>query len=286
MSVIEVQHLQKHFGQKRVLEDVNLSFASGHIYALLGRNGVGKSTLLSIINNRVLPTAGDVLYDGVSAIENEAAQAHIYLMNDLNYFPSDKRVSWVLKMVGMLYGDFDWQLAAHLQQVFKLDGQAKIRSLSTGQRTIMKLICALCVPVDFVFLDEPVLGLDAPNRELFYQELLQAYGDRPRTFVIATHLIEEIARMIDHVFVLADGRMQVDQDADALLNSARTVTGTPAAVEAAIADQHVLRRQQVGNQLSAIVMDVPQTFQPAAVEVGGVDLQSLFIALTEEQANA
>ncbi len=285
MKGIEVTHLAKRFGRKDVLTDVSLTVEPERIYALLGRNGVGKSTLLSLISNRLLANTGTITLDGDNAVDNERAQNRIYMMSDANYFPGDKRVSWVFKITDDLYGGFDKHNAQRLAQAFELDVKSRVRSLSTGQRSIMKLICALCVPADYVLLDEPVLGLDAPNRELFYQELLRMYGERPRTFVIATHLIEEIARMVEHVFVIADGRVTVDQDTDELLATARTISGPISDVAKATEHVRILRHQDMGNLRSVIATDVPRNFiAPAGVDVGGVDLQAMFIALTGREA--
>lgn len=93
-----------------------------------------------------------------------------------------------------------------------LDPHQRFRKLSTGYRTIAKLIIALCVPCEFVMLDEPVLGLDANNREIFYQELANTFASKPRTFIIASHLIEEIENLVTHVFVLDGGTITLDED--------------------------------------------------------------------------
>lgn len=284
---IEVNGVKKSFGKKSVLRGVTLTVEPERIYALLGRNGVGKSTLLAMINNRLLPSGGTITMDGENVIDNEGIQNRIYLMSDANYFPGDKRVEWVFKTTEALFGGFDHHVAARMVQNFGVDVHAKVRSLSTGQTTIMKLICALAVPADYVLLDEPVLGLDAANRELFYDEILRVFGERPRTFVIATHLIEEIAQMVDHVFVIVDGQTAVDADTEELLGTARTLTGTISTVHAATAGLTVLRHKDIGNMRTAIVAGVPADFTaPADVDISGVDLQSMFIALTGDEARA
>ena len=88
------------------------------------------------------------------------------------------------------------------------DGTCRdVRTLSTGYKSIFKLVLALSVNVPYLFLDEPVLGLDANHREMFYRILLEKYIEEPFTIVISTHLIEEVASVIEHVVILKDGKI-------------------------------------------------------------------------------
>ncbi|WP_125702336.1 ATP-binding cassette domain-containing protein [Lacticaseibacillus daqingensis] len=283
MSELKFKHVTKQYGDQAVLKGVDMTWAAGHLYGLLGRNGVGKSTLMRIVNNRTFATHGSVLLDGTSVVENEAAQNRIFLMSDAMLYPADRTVAWVFQITKALYGDFDDTRAAHLTRVFKLDPNQRLGRLSTGYKTIAKLIVALCVPCDFVLLDEPVLGLDAPFREQFYQELLATYTERPRTFVIATHLIEEIATLIDHVFVLADGRITLDEDTESLMAKGRVVSGPAGLVRDYLSGVNVLRTRSMGGMLTAYTLDAPlETPLPAGVTLEGMDLQRLFIELTAE----
>ena len=86
--------------------------------------------------------------------------------------------------------------------MFGLNTKKKVRTLSTGYKSIFKLVLALSVNVPYLFLDEPVLGLDANHREMFYRILLEKYIEEPFTIVISTHLIEEVASVIEHVVIL------------------------------------------------------------------------------------
>lgn len=282
MSEITIKQVTKRYGAKQVLKGVDLNLAAEHIYALLGRNGVGKSTLLRMINNRTLATSGSITMDGQSVVDNETIQNRVYLMNDSPLYPIDKTVSWHFHTAKLMFGGFDEALAAHLVKTFHVDQTRQLRQLSTGFKTIVKLIIALCVPCDFILLDEPVLGLDAPNREQFYQELLATYAQRPRTFVIATHLIEEIATLVDHVFVLAHGVVTIDEAAETLQARGRAVSGPRQAVASYLAETPILSQTTMGQLTTAYTMNVPVVPAPAAVQVTALNLQQLFIALTRE----
>lgn len=281
MSEIELKHLGKQYGSKTVLTDVNLTLREETIYALLGRNGVGKTTLMQIIAGQILRTSGEVLYDGADLPSDETRLNNVYLMSTVNLYPVRATVKWIMAITDRFYGGFDHERAAHLLDVFGLNAKAKLRQLSTGQQTLVRGIIALCVPCKFVFLDEPVLGLDAPNRELFYAEIVQAYSDRPRTFVIATHLIEEIAQLIGHVVVIADGQMLLDKTTDDLERQARIVTGPVDKVDAYLADTKRLNTKGRGAISTVTLLEgIPAGHAPEGVVVRALPLQDLFITLT------
>lgn len=281
MSKLEFKQVTRSFGAKKVLRGVNMTWEAGQLYGLLGRNGAGKSTLMKIVNNRLFPTAGKVLLDGKSVTENADAQNRIFLMSAAMLYPGDSRIEQLFTLTRQMYGDFDDELAAHLAKTFGLDSHQRFRKLSTGYRTIAKLIIALCVPCEFVMLDEPVLGLDANNRELFYQELADTFATKPRTFIIASHLIEEIENLVTHVFVLDGGTITLDEDVADLTAKGRVVTGPTALVHEWLGGTCVLREAPLGGMLTAYTLDAPlEKPVPAGVSVGGMDLQRMYLELT------
>lgn len=176
---IQVQAVQQAFRGQTVLDNLNLTIKPNTIYGLLGRNGAGKSTLLNIISNRIFADSGTVTMDNESMCDNDRTLGKVYLMSEVNLYSERSRVKQLFKTTALLYGDFNDTYAKKLAQTFGLDLNARFGKLSTGYRTIFKLIIALCVPAEYIFLDEPVLGLDANHREIFYQELIETYSDHP-----------------------------------------------------------------------------------------------------------
>lgn len=284
MSELVITDVAKAYRFKPVLTGVNLTLQSAQLYGLLGRNGVGKSTLLRIINNRTRIRRGSVTLDGETVFENEHAQNRIYLMSDAKLYPRDNKLTALFKLVAQLYGSFDQPYADHLCAVFHLDSDMRLRKLSTGYQTIANLIIALCVPCDFVLLDEPVLGLDANNRELFYQELMATYAARPRTFVIATHLIEEVAGLLNHVFVIENGAVTLDEEVATLQERGRVVAGPAALVADYLQGVAVLRTVRLGGMTTAYTLDAPlEKPLPDGVSLRGMNLQQLFIEVTRDR---
>lgn len=279
---IQVQNVSKSFGQVQALKGVSAGFGENKIYGLLGRNGAGKSTLLNIMTNRIFPDGGTVLVDGENGQENDEAQSKIFLMSETTLYPDTMRVSGAFRWAKAFYPGFNESYAQKLLDDFGLAARSKISGLSTGYRSIFKLVLALSVNVPYVLLDEPVLGLDANHRELFYKRLLEKYAESPFTVVLSTHLIEEVANLVEDVVIIKEGEILRQESRESLLAGGYTVSGGAAAVDAYIQGKKVLGIDALGGLRTAYVLGVPEKGGEAAkdLEFGPMDLQKLFIQLT------
>lgn len=279
---IQLQNISKAFGQVQALKGVGAVFEENRIYGLLGRNGAGKSTLLNILTNRIFPDEGTVLVDGESGLENDRAQSKIFLMSETTLHPEAMRVGGAFRWAKTFYPSFDGGYAGKLLEDFGLSSKAKISGLSTGYRSIFKLILALSVNVPYVLLDEPVLGLDANHRELFYKRLLEKYAESPFTVVLSTHLIEEVANLVEDVVIIKEGEILRQESRESLLAGGYTVTGGAAAVETYLQGKRALGVDALGGLRTAYVLGAPEKDGAAAkdLEFGPMDLQKLFIQLT------
>lgn len=287
MTTLKINQLSKSFGHHQILDKISFQIHDHKIYGLLGRNGAGKSTLLNIISNRNFPSDGEVLLDNHSINNNSAALQQIYLMSESNMYPKRTRVSDMFTMADQGYGNFQFAMAHRLTKAFGVDEKSQLRNLSTGLTTIAKLITALCVNAEFIFLDEPTLGLDAGHRELFYRELMKTYEERPRTFVLSTHLISEIQSLVEHVWIINDHHLIENTDVDDLLNKAYAISGPADEVDKFTADLHVLDHQTISNIKTAYVVQPisDQKAIPDQIKVEHLDLQKTFMALTNQEAN-
>ena len=279
---IQLQNISKSFGQVQALKGVSTVFEENRIYGLLGRNGAGKSTLLNILTNRIFPDEGTIFVDGENGLENDQAQGKLFLMSETTLHPDSMRVNGAFHWAKAFYPDFDENYAGKLLEDFALNPKAKISGLSTGYRSIFKLILALSVNVPYVLLDEPVLGLDANHRELFYKRLLEKYGESPFTVLLSTHLIEEVANLVEDVIIIKEGEVLRQESRETLLAGGYTVSGGAAAVESYIQNKKVLGVDALGGLRTAYVLGVPEKDGVTAkdLEFGPMDLQKLFIQLT------
>ncbi len=283
MKGIEVRSLDKNYGDVRALRNVSLTFEENKIYGLLGRNGAGKTTLLNTITGRVFPDSGDVLVDGEVALENDKAQQKIFMMSEKNFYPEGMKVKDAIKWTREFYPGFDEEYCRNLAEKFGLNTKKKIKSLSTGYGSIFKLILTLSANAPYLFFDEPVLGLDANHRDMFYRALLEKYSDKPFTAVISTHLIEEVAGVIEEVVIIKRGEIIRNQSVEELLETGCTVSGTAVAVDSAIQGKTVLGEDSLGGLKTAYLAgEIDSSTLPAGIEIGKMDLQKLFIHLTNE----
>lgn len=283
MKTLSVDNVSKSFHRHQVLEDVSFKLEPNKIYGLLGRNGAGKSTLLNIMTNRIFATSGEVQIDDESVFENDQALSDMYLMSEVNMYNDHYKVDKIFKQAELSYGSFDWENARKLTQKFGVRLDEKFGGLSTGYHSIVKLIIALSVPVHYVFFDEPVLGLDANHRELFYQELLESYENNPRTIVISTHLIEEVASIVEHVIIIQNGRVELNDEVEKIVGMSYAVTGPEPAVTEYTKGLNVIGHDNLGGLRTNYIYGKLNDSRviPDTVKIKHIDLQKLFVNLTE-----
>lgn len=282
MRGIEIKNITKDYGKTRALDNISVNIEYGRIYGLLGRNGAGKSTLVNIISNRIFATEGEVLIDGEPARENDKALSKLFTMSESNLLPQDMKVKKAIELTKEFYPDMNVDYALELAKEFGLDLKKKLSALSTGYSTIAKDILALSCNADYVIFDEPVLGLDANHRELFYKKLIERYSEYGGTFIVSTHLIDECASLIERAIIIDSGKLLLDSDTEDILQSAYTVTGAAAAVDSYAQGKEVIGSDSVGGLKSVYIKGQPENV-PENLEISKASLQSIFIRLTNTE---
>lgn len=280
---IELKNVTMRYGKTEALRDVSVRFEDGKIYGLLGPNGAGKSTLLGLITNRIFPVSGEITVDGESVADNDHALRKVFLMGESNLFPDDMTVKSGFAAAKTLSPLFDNEEALALAERFELPLKSKIASLSTGYSSIFRLVLALSCNTPYMLLDEPVLGLDAQNRDLFYRLLVEKCSESPSTVIFSTHLIEEAAGIIEHAVIIKSGRVIKDAPTDELLRGAYTVSGPAAAVDAYTAGRAVISSSTLGGLKTTCVEGEPEGAAPSGLEFSPVGLQNYFIDLMNKE---
>ena len=281
MQGIEIKDIHKSFQAVKALDGVSLVIEPNKIYGLLGRNGAGKTTLLNVIMNRIFPNQGSVLVDGEIAAENDKILHQMFLMSEKTLYPEGMRVGTALEWAKEFNENFDLNYAKELAKLFELSLKKKIKTLSTGYLSIFKLIVALSYDIPYVLLDEPVLGLDANHRELFYKVLLESYANKPRTIVISTHLIEEVSHLIEEVVMIKEGKIICQENCEDLLQKGYSVSGRSDHVDAYCVGKEVIGFDTLGSMKIAYLMGkaMPEELNDN-IEVSKLDLQKLFVQMT------
>ncbi len=280
MNGIEINNVSKNYGAVRALDNICLRFEENKIYGLLGRNGAGKTTLLNIITGRIFADSGEVLVDGAPALENDEALHKLYLISEKMLYPESMKLREAFQWTKRFYPEFDAVYAEKLARQFALDTGKRVKSLSTGYTSIFKLIIALSVNTPYILFDEPVLGLDANNRDLFYRLLLEKFSENPCTVVISTHLIEEVSSVIDDIIIIKNGSVIKNESREALLAKGYTVTGTVQKIDAYLHGKNVIGVDSLGGLKTAYILGDIDCDIPEGIEITKLDLQKLFIQLT------
>lgn len=284
-AVVDVEHLSRHYRSVTALEDITLSLQEDKIYGLLGRNGAGKTTLMSILTAQGFASSGEVRVFGEHPYENERVLSRICFIRESQKYPDDFKPVHAFKAAALFYKNWDQGLAEQLAEEFQLPMKRRIKKLSRGQLSAVGVIIGLASRAELTFFDEPYLGLDAVARQLFYDRLLADYAEFPRTIVLSSHLIDEVANLLEHVIIIDKGRIIIDDDAENIRGSAVNVAGTAARVEAFTAGRPVLHREGVGALVSHTVEGTltaaeRREAQELGLELGPVSLQQYVIRKT------
>ncbi len=283
MNAIEIKNVTKRFGRVTALDHVSISFEFGKIYGLLGRNGAGKSTLINLIANRIFADEGLVLIDGLPAEENMGVHEKVFCMSEADLYDKDLRCRDHFLWASRFYDSFDLQNAYAAAEKFGLDLHKKFKALSKGYQSIFKLIIALSLDIPYVIYDEPVLGLDANHRELFYELLLKGYETKEKTIILATHLIEEVSNLIEEAVFIDRGSVLLHERVDDLLETGYCVSGLTAEVDAYCRGKQAIAYEELGNlKLAYILGERAPLPQGSHLQVSTMNLQKLFVKLTEK----
>ncbi len=232
-------------------------------------------------------TSGDVKVFGEAPYENSRVLSQICAVSDSQKYPNNYRVLDVLEQAAFFFPHWDREYAFALIEEFRLPPKRRMKALSRGMLSAVGIIVGLASHAPLTLFDEPYLGLDAVARGLFYDRLLEDYAEHPRTVLLSTHLINEVSRLLEHVLIIDQGRLVLDEEAEALRGRAFAVVGPAARVDTYTAGKEVLERSPLGGLVSATVMGNGNASDRKQAEALGlslapISLQQLLVHLTNE----
>lgn len=249
---ISLTGLTRSYRGQLALDDVTFDIDGASITGLLGRNGAGKTTLMRIIGALEFASTGQVRVFGASPVENDAVLRRIVLVREDQTYP-ELRVRYLLRVASWFYPNWSSELAERLVADFDIPFNRRVRNLSRGMRSELGIVIGLASRAEVTLFDEPYAGLDAVARQLFYDRLLADFAEHPRTVLVSTHLIDEVADLLERVLVIDRGRIVLDANADSLRGAATTVSGSAAAVTEFVEGRTTWDRRRAGSQESVIV---------------------------------
>ena len=205
--MIEVVGVKKKFRRKKVLDNITFNVKKGEITALLGLNGVGKSTLLKIIMGLVKQDEGELLFNGEKL--NYKTYENIAFVPDVLNTYGDMKIKDAFEYMSMMYEKWDMDKAYEMLKDFKLTDDLKINKLSKGNIARVKLILGFARHPEYLLLDEPFSGIDIFTREKFIESLI-SYMDNNIGILLTTHELKEVENIVDKVVFLSDGNIKIE----------------------------------------------------------------------------
>ena len=258
------------------LDGATLTIRPGTITGVLGRNGAGKTTMLSLLAAFTRPTSGAVVVgpegEQEDPWENPWVTSGTQLVRESGDLMNDEKVTTSLKYYADMRPDWSAETAGRLLDLFEVDVRKNPSALSRGKRSAIGATVGLATRAPLTIFDEVYLGMDAPTRYAFYDELLADYAEHPRTILLSSHLVEEVERLFEDVVVIDNGRVLLAESADEMRARGFSLTGTRDAVERIAGGRRVLHRQQLGATVQVTLegaLDDAERADARAARVGG-----------------
>lgn len=213
MELVECKNLCKEFDKKTIIDDINLTVPKGKIIGLLGKNGMGKTTLIKLINDLLTPTSGEVLINGEKPGIN--SKNIIAYLPERTYLDKSMKVSQILTFFNEFYDNFNKDKAIKLLKDLDLDINSKVNKMSKGMQEKLQLILVMSREAKLYILDEPLGGVDPATRDYILDTILSNFREGA-SVIISTHLISDIERILDEVIFINKGKIVLTSSADEL----------------------------------------------------------------------
>ena len=199
--MIEINNLSFSYGAKRVLENISLKVSEGNIYGLLGENGVGKTTLLTLLCGLKKPESGTITVDGRNPFDREPS-----LLADQFYLPDEvipvhARAIDFAKEHGVFWPHFDLEKFRTILSEFEVEPEQRMDAMSAGQLKKAWVSFALACNAKYYYLDEPTNGLDIPSKAQF-RKAVTKYTSEDSALIISTHQVRDLENIIDPIIIL------------------------------------------------------------------------------------
>lgn len=282
--MLKLKNVTKKYGKQLVLDQININFDNPEgVYGVLGRNGVGKTTLMKIIFNMITNYQGEIEVNGVPAKNNDDILRQIvYVGGEINEYNGffQGEIKNILKTYNMMYDSFDREYAESMLDSFDIKLKTKFSKLSTGNKTLVQNTLGLATRAPITILDEPTNGLDSVNRQNFFHFMMEDYAEHPRLFILSTHLIQEVENYLTDVVILKNAEVLIDDTLENIQAKSHLIKNTH------LENKNVIKERVLGSSLEQTIYDELSENDIRQIKVNGgeiesLDLQSLFNALVE-----
>lgn len=199
--MIEIKDLAFSYGKMPILKSITTTLEEGRIYGLLGENGVGKTTLLTLLCGLKKVCSGSITTDGENPFDRTPTllQNQFYLPDEV--LPVTMKAECFAKERGAFWPDYDHSKFLEIMKEFENDPAKKMNQMSAGQLKKTYIFLALACGCKYIFMDEPTNGLDIPSKTQFRSAIMK-YTSDDSTIVISTHQVRDLENIIDPIIIL------------------------------------------------------------------------------------
>lgn len=290
-DAIAVAGLTRYFGDKCVLNAIDLHIAPGSIYGLLGRNGAGKSTLIKILLGFLRPTRGRVSLLGCPAIDlTPEIRARVGYLAEGHHLYGKMTIHEHYRFTKPFYPCWSDAEYRRLLDYYELQPKQRVGSLSRGQQAQVALVLCLATQPELLIMDDPTLGLDTAVRREFLDSMITLIQKEGRTILFSSHILGDVERVADYIGIIEQGEMLVDCPLEMLQERVKRVALTFAGEPpSCCAIPELLAAERIDNSLRLTVTRCDddllarlRALQPATLEVQPMNLEDIFLAYTAD----
>ncbi|HUL83847.1 MAG TPA: ABC transporter ATP-binding protein [Gammaproteobacteria bacterium] len=282
--------LGKSFYGKTVLEDVSFDVEPGDIVGVLGKNGAGKTTLLELMLGFTPPSAGSVeLFGHASYRLPGSAKARLGFVPQQDELVNPLTAADQIGVIASFYPRWDDALVMRLARAWEVDLGERIKGMSVGQRQKLSILLALGHRPDLLILDEPVASLDPVARRQFLEQIIDVAADGARSVVFSSHIVSDVERLANKIWIVKDHRLYWQGDFDALKDSiVRLHLRAPRGLPDSLPIPNALTVQRNGVAATAVVRDwtaelhhdvADRLDRDVEVEIEPLTLEEIFLEL-------
>ena len=199
--MVDIKNLSFSYGSAAVLKNTTLELKSGNIYGLLGENGVGKTTLLTLLCGLKKPQTGSIVVDGRDPFQRQPS-----LLAEQFYLPDEvssvhAKAESFARETGAMWPKYDPAKFLEIMAIFEVDPEQKMDAMSAGQLKKTWIAFALACNARYYYMDEPTNGLDIPSKAQF-RKAVTKFTSEESAIVISTHQVRDLENVIDPIIIL------------------------------------------------------------------------------------
>ena len=292
--MILVDNVCKGYNGRTILHGVNLSVSMGEIHGLIGENGAGKTTLIKCIAGIYKPDAGTVLFDDKEIYDTPETKLRVGYVSDRSDYIGSYSIKRIVRMYENFYHGFNREKFEKYNELFALDVNKKIHSLSKGQKMRLGFMLETAKEPDYLILDEPTSGLDPVAKARFLEFLVDEVDKRGIGVLISSHNLYDLEKLCDTITMMSEGKVVNNSSLDDFKSELvkLQVVFENGIDEIKLNIPNVVKVSHVGGVYSLIVdgyekmmEEILRTLGASFMEVIDISLEELFIALEEIRGN-